>query len=70
MALTADVLACSAEAAWPVGSGRKVGVENLRWAVLSAAGLDCDEDGVRRAMEVNVEDWRESDYEGQDARFV
>jgi len=61
LALTADVLTCSAEKAWPVGGPRKMGVENLRWAVLGAAGLDCDEHGHRRVMQVDVERWEEED---------
>lgn len=61
LALTADVLTASAEKAWPLGSGRKIGVENLRWAVLGAAGLDCDEDGYRRVMRLEAEHWDDED---------
>jgi len=63
MALTSDVLTCSAEKSWPISSGRKIGVENLRWAVLGAAGLDCDEDGHRRVMQLDVENWEDEEEE-------
>lgn len=50
-----DVLTCSAEKAWPAGSGKKIGLDNLRWAVLAAAGLDCDADGKRTGLKLHVQ---------------
>ncbi|KAH0018135.1 hypothetical protein KCU78_g7285, partial [Aureobasidium melanogenum] len=50
-----DVLAASAEKqikglqGW--GGGAKIGIEAVRWAVLKACGLDCDEQGNRRTLE-------------------
>ncbi|KAI5194490.1 hypothetical protein E4T39_08654 [Aureobasidium subglaciale] len=50
-----DVLAASAEKqikglqGW--GGGAKIGIEAVRWAVLKACGLDCDEQGNRRVVE-------------------
>ena len=50
-----DVLAASAEKqikglqGW--GGGAKIGIEAVRWAVLKACGLDCDEQGNRRILE-------------------
>lgn len=49
-----DVLAASAEKqikglqGW--GGGAKIGIEAVRWAVLKACGLDCDEQGNRRIV--------------------
>ncbi|KAI5273436.1 hypothetical protein E4T47_03245 [Aureobasidium subglaciale] len=50
-----DILAASAEKqikglqGW--GGGAKIGIEAVRWAVLKACGLDCDEQGNRRVVE-------------------
>lgn len=68
-AAMADLLTCSSERDWPLGSGRKIGVDNLRWAVLAAAGLDCDADGQRRVMEYelqveDVEGWVDVEQKG------
>lgn len=48
-----DVLCCSAEKEiQAVGVGRgKLGIDAVRWAVLSGTGLDCDEHGERRRFE-------------------
>ena len=50
-----DIVTCSSEKELPVGSGNKIGIDNLRWAVLSAAGLDCDIDGNKKSMEYEVQ---------------
>jgi len=50
-----DMLTCSAERAWPPGSGCKIGIDNLRWAVLTATGLDCDVDGRRQVIDYEVQ---------------
>lgn len=50
-----DMLTCSAERAWPQGSGCKIGIDNLRWAVLTATGLDCDVDGRRQVIDFEVQ---------------
>ncbi|KAK3054079.1 hypothetical protein LTR09_004857 [Extremus antarcticus] len=44
--LLGDVLCCSAEKG--LGGGRKLGVDEVRWEVLKACGMDCDEGGQRR----------------------
>ena len=38
-----------------MGSGRKMGIENLRWAVLRAVGLECDAHGNKRVVDVGVQ---------------
>ncbi|KAK5113839.1 hypothetical protein LTR62_003223 [Meristemomyces frigidus] len=47
-----DVLCCSSEKRLGGGFGgqkqRRIGVDEVRWAVLSACGLDCDQRGGRR----------------------
>jgi len=47
-----DVLCCSAEKVY--GSYEKVGIDALRWAVLQAAGLQCDENGRKLSVNVNI----------------
>lgn len=49
-----DVFATSAETNWPPGSAKRLGIEELRWAVLKAVGLECDELGRRRIVDVDV----------------
>lgn len=49
-----DIVGTSAERIWPRGSGRRIGIEKLRWVVLQALGLDCDEAGKRRVVNINV----------------
>jgi hypothetical protein len=63
-----DVLAASAEKqikglqGW--GGGAKIGIEAVRWAVLKACGLDCDEQGQRRVVEsFQIQDEEEGDEE-------
>ncbi|KAI4847583.1 hypothetical protein E4T44_04430 [Aureobasidium sp. EXF-8845] len=63
-----DVLAASAEKqikglqGW--GGGAKIGIEAVRWAVLKACGLDCDEQGNRRVVEsYQIQDEDEGDEE-------
>jgi GTP-binding protein len=63
-----DVLAASAEKqikglqGW--GGGAKIGIEAVRWAVLKACGLDCDEQGNRRVVEsYQIQDEEEGDEE-------
>ncbi|KAK4554691.1 hypothetical protein LTR86_008193 [Recurvomyces mirabilis] len=58
-----DVLCCSSEKSLEVGSQgqrhKKVGVDEVRWAVLSACGLECDEKGGRRrmgGMDIKIQD--------------
>ena len=41
-----DILCCSAEKS--LTGHRKIGVDEIRWAVLRACGMDCDEFGQRR----------------------
>ena len=47
-----DVLCCSAEKSLDEHSGRrsKLGIDEVRWAVLTACGMECDESGQRRKM--------------------
>jgi len=40
------VLCCCAEKG--LGGGRMLGVDEVRWEVLKACGMDCDEGGQRR----------------------
>ncbi|KAH0344370.1 hypothetical protein KCU83_g8374, partial [Aureobasidium melanogenum] len=63
-----DVLAASAEKqikglqGW--GGGAKIGIEAVRWAVLKACGLDCDEQGNRRSLqgfELQVEEYEDEE---------
>lgn len=44
-----DVLACSSVTMGP--KGQPLGVAGVRWAVLQAAGLDCDESGRARTLD-------------------
>lgn len=48
-----DVLMCSTQVSWPLGGHAKIGIDGIRWAVLQAAGLDTDEQGRRRAVDVD-----------------
>ncbi|KAK4982518.1 hypothetical protein LTR66_009226 [Elasticomyces elasticus] len=50
-----DILCCSAEKGLQFdgdkrNGGGRLGIDALRWAVLSAVGIDCDEAGVRRTF--------------------
>lgn len=47
-----EILTCSAEKS--IEAGKKLGIDGIRWAVLQAAGLDCDAHGRRRVSEVHV----------------
>lgn len=53
-----DILCCSAEKGLDERNRRrKLGVDEVRWAVLSACGLECDDQGQRKKMwvqDVNV----------------
>ncbi|CAG8027139.1 unnamed protein product [Penicillium salamii] len=44
-----EILTCSAEAA--IGQGRFLGIDAVRWSILSAAGIDGSLEGVRPATE-------------------
>lgn len=57
-----DIITCSSEVDIPPGSGKKIGIDNLRWAILSAAGLDCDSSGNVRSIEFQMQE--ESMFEG------
>ncbi|KAI9725921.1 MAG: hypothetical protein M1828_002248 [Chrysothrix sp. TS-e1954] len=48
--LMRDVIACSAERAWPHGSQSRIGVDALRFAVLQACGLEADVEGWAREV--------------------
>lgn len=50
-----DVITCSAEKDVPMGSGNKLGIDNLRWAVLSATGLDCDREGNKKRIDYEMQ---------------
>lgn len=51
-----DILACSATMNHVVGGrSAKVGIDGLRWAALCAAGLECDEQGRRRVLDLHIE---------------
>lgn len=55
----AEILCVSAEKELPVEGmprGGRLGVDAVRWAVLRACGLECDEKGNKREREVVVED--------------
>ncbi|KAK5114409.1 hypothetical protein LTR85_010231 [Meristemomyces frigidus] len=60
-----DILCCSAEKGLDERNRhRKLGVDEVRWAVLSACGLECDEQGQRKKMwvqDVNIVE-KEEDY--------
>jgi GTP-binding protein len=45
-----EILTCSADT--PVGPGRVLGVDAVRWAILSAAGIDGSLEGVQPTSEV------------------
>lgn len=47
-----DILCCSAEKGLEStgGNGRKIGIDEVRWAALSACGVECDETGRRKGM--------------------
>lgn len=45
-----DMLCCSAEKS--LGGQKKLGVDEIRWAVLSACGMDCDASGQRRRSRI------------------
>jgi GTP-binding protein len=48
-----DMLCTSAEKGLEAGNkGRRLGIDELRWAVLAACGLECDEMGQRRKAQV------------------
>ena len=49
-----DIVGVSAEKPWPKGSGKRLGIEDLRWMVLQAVGLDSDEEGKRRTLVIDV----------------
>lgn len=60
-----DILCCSAEKEIQgVGVGRgRLGIDALRWAALSACGLDCDEAGnVKQQGSYKVLDDDDEDY--------
>ncbi|KAE9974906.1 hypothetical protein BLS_002856 [Venturia inaequalis] len=44
-----DIICCSSEKS--LDRGRMIGIDEVRWAVLQAAGLQCDADGKRRKLE-------------------
>lgn len=64
-----EILTCSAEKA--VEQGKKLGVDGLRWAVLQAAGLECDEHGRRRKLDADLFQQlaEEEEAENADARL-
>jgi GTP-binding protein len=44
-----DILCCSAQKSLdPRNRNRKLGVDEVRWAILSACGLECDEYGTKK----------------------
>lgn len=47
-----DVLCCSAEKVYD--SHEKIGIDALRWAVLQAVGLQCDENGRKLSVNINI----------------
>lgn len=49
-----DVICCSSEKEIPGIQGRKIGIEGVRWAVLSACGLDSDEEGRKRIFDMGA----------------
>lgn len=64
-----DILTASAEKqikgqGWP---SNKIGIDAVRWAVLKACGLDCDENGVARRVEgvqvLGEEEWDKEEEE-------
>ena len=64
--LQLDVLCCSAEKNLDERNRhRRLGVDEVRWAVLSACGLECDESGNRRkgsVQDINVISEEEVEY--------
>lgn len=57
-----DIITCSAEVDVPANSGVKLGVDSLRWAVLSAAGLECDLDGNKKKLDYEQQQEDELDH--------
>ena len=49
-----DILATSSEKVWPPQSGKRLGIEALRWGILEATGLDSDAEGRRRELDFNI----------------
>ena len=47
-----EILTCSADT--PIGPGRVLGVDAVRWAILSAAGIDGSLEGVQPTSEVST----------------
>lgn len=57
-----DILCCSAEKGLDEkNKHRKLGIDEVRWAVLSACGLECDEEGNRRRHLIQDVDILEDD---------
>lgn len=56
MCALGDVLGCTAKVIWPWNSNKRPGIEGLRWAVLQAVGLDCDEDGKTSKPEYELQE--------------
>lgn len=48
-----DILCCSAEKSIDKHGHRKLGIEEVRWAMLGACGLECDSAGQRRKGNMN-----------------
>ena len=48
-----DILCCSSETS--LEGGRKLGIDGLRWAILQAAGLQCDVYGNRHSVDVDLQ---------------
>ena len=47
-----DILCCSAEKS--LGGRRTLGIDGLRWAILQAAGMQCDINGNRPSVDVDL----------------
>ena len=57
-----DILCCSAEKSFNTMSRhRKLGVDEVRWAVLSACGMECDDDGRRKRRRIEDVDVLDED---------
>nr|POE47163.1 putative gtp-binding protein engb [Quercus suber] len=57
-----DILCCSSEKSVEKNKHRKLGVDEVRWAVLAASGLESDESGQRRRADMADVNVLDTDY--------
>ena len=49
-----DLIGVSGTLSWPPGSGKLIGIDALRWSVLQAVGLESDETGRRKELDIDI----------------